>query len=97
MFTTTAVALTIGIAKWLKWRTDEIKGAMLVTLLGVVLIAGGITADRMGIPKIATSHSRDVKVFPAVERHTCHPRPGATWVICELPKTNQVALSERKN
>jgi hypothetical protein len=82
MFTTTAVVLTIGIARWLKWRTDEIKGAKLVALLGVVLIAVGITADR-GIPKIAaTSDSRDVKVFPAVERHTCHPRPGATWVIC---------------
>jgi hypothetical protein len=48
MFTTTAVVLTIGMARWLKWRTDEIKGATIVALLGVVLIAVGITADRMG-------------------------------------------------
>jgi hypothetical protein len=47
-----------------------------------VLIAVGLTADRMGIPKIATSDSRDVKV-PAVEGYTCHRRPGATWAICE--------------
>jgi hypothetical protein len=93
MFTTTAVVLTIGIARWLKWRTDEIRGAKLVALLGMILIVIGVTADRIEIPKaaiadrtgigeIVTGGVRDAK-SPAALQHRCHPGPGATWVICE--------------
>jgi hypothetical protein len=58
MFTTTAVVLTIGIERWLKWRTDEIRGAKLVALLGMILIVIGVTADRIEIPKASiTSHA----------------------------------------
>ena len=47
MFTTTAVVSTIGIARWLEWRTDEIRAAKLVAFLGAILIVVGVIADRI--------------------------------------------------
>jgi hypothetical protein len=47
MFTTTAVVFTVGIAKWLERRTDDIRMAKLVAFLGVILIMLGVTADRI--------------------------------------------------
>jgi hypothetical protein len=44
MFTTTAVALTIGIAKLIEGRTQDVK---LVTFSGVILITLGVIADRI--------------------------------------------------
>jgi hypothetical protein len=49
MFTTTAVVSTIGIASWLKCRTDEIRAAKLVAFLGAILIVVGVT--RIGLPE----------------------------------------------
>jgi hypothetical protein len=93
MFTTTAVILTIGVARWLKRHTDEIRGAKLLALLGMMLIAIGVTADRIEIPKAAiadrmavtekvTVGLRDAQP-PAAVRYRCQPGPGATWVVCE--------------
>jgi hypothetical protein len=47
MFTTTAVVSTMGIASWLKCRTDEIRAAKLVAFLSAILIVVGVTADRI--------------------------------------------------
>jgi hypothetical protein len=47
MFTMTAVVSTIGIAKWFKRRTDEIRTAKLVAFLGAILIILGVIADRI--------------------------------------------------
>jgi hypothetical protein len=48
MFTTTAVAMTIGIARWVEWLTDdEIRTVKLVAFLGAILIMLGLIADRI--------------------------------------------------
>jgi hypothetical protein len=48
MFTTTAVVLTIGIAKWVEWLTDdEIRTVKLVAFWGAILIILGVIADRV--------------------------------------------------
>jgi hypothetical protein len=44
MFTTTAVVLTIGIAKWIEGRTQDVN---LVAFSGAILIMLGVIADRM--------------------------------------------------
>jgi hypothetical protein len=44
MFTTTAVVLTIGIAKWVEGRTQDVN---LVAFSGAILIMLGVIADRM--------------------------------------------------
>jgi membrane protein implicated in regulation of membrane protease activity len=53
MFTTTAVVLTVCLARWLERRTAKDRplhtrqDVKLVGLLGVVLIILGVTADRI--------------------------------------------------
>jgi hypothetical protein len=48
MFTTTAVAMTIGIARRVEWLTDdEIRRVKLVAFLGAILIMLGLIADRI--------------------------------------------------
>jgi hypothetical protein len=44
MFTTTAVVLTVGIAKWIEGRTHDVK---LVAFSGAILIMLGVIADRI--------------------------------------------------
>jgi hypothetical protein len=44
MFTTTAVVLTIGIARWIQGRTHDVS---LVAFSGAVLIMLGVIADRI--------------------------------------------------
>jgi hypothetical protein len=44
MFTTTAVVLTIGIARWVKGRTHDVE---LVAFSGAILVILGVIADRM--------------------------------------------------
>jgi hypothetical protein len=44
MFTTTAVVLTVGIAKWIEGRTHDVK---LVTFSGAILIMLGVIVDRI--------------------------------------------------
>jgi hypothetical protein len=44
MFTTTAVILTIGIARWVEGRTQDVK---LVAFSGAILIMLGVIADRI--------------------------------------------------
>jgi hypothetical protein len=45
MFTTSAVVLTVGIARWAERHTRQ--DVKLVALLGAMLIILGVTADRM--------------------------------------------------
>jgi hypothetical protein len=77
MFTTAAVVSTIGIAKWLNWRTGEIRASKLAAFLflAAILIAAGVTGDRMEIARAATSDVRDVKA-PAAPQHTCYRGAG---------------------
>ena len=44
MFTTTAVILTIGIARWIEGRAQDVN---LVAFLGAILIILGVIADRI--------------------------------------------------
>ena len=44
MFTTTAVVLTIGIARWVEGRTQDVK---FVAFSGAILIMLGVIADRI--------------------------------------------------
>ena len=44
MFTTTAVVLTIGIARWVEGHTQDVK---LVASSGAILIMLGVIADRI--------------------------------------------------
>jgi hypothetical protein len=44
MFTTTAVVLTVGIARWVEGRTQDVN---LVAFSGAVLIMLGVIADRI--------------------------------------------------
>jgi hypothetical protein len=43
MFTTTAVVLTVGIARWVEGRTQGVK---LVAFSGAILVILGVIADR---------------------------------------------------
>jgi hypothetical protein len=44
VFTTTAVVLTVGIAKWVEGRTQDVKP---VVFSGAILIMLGVIADRI--------------------------------------------------
>jgi hypothetical protein len=44
MFTTAAVVLTVGIARWVEGRTQDVN---LVAFSGAVLIMLGVIADRI--------------------------------------------------
>ena len=44
MFTTTAVVLTIGIARWVEGRTQDVE---LVAFSGAILVIVGVIADRI--------------------------------------------------
>jgi len=44
IFTTTAVVLTVGIARWVEGRTQDVK---VVAFSGAILIVLGVIADRI--------------------------------------------------
>ena len=48
MFTTTSVVMTVGIARWVEWLTDdESETAEVVAFLGAILVMLGVIADRV--------------------------------------------------
>ena len=69
MFTTAAVVSTIGIAKWLKWRTGEIRAAKLVAFLFLAAIlpaSQAIEWEYLALAATDTRHATRAEPSPPV-------------------------------
>jgi hypothetical protein len=66
MFTTTAVVLTIGIARLVEGRTQEVN---LVAFSGAILIMVGVIADRLAEPRLHLGRRRHRRL--GIDEITC--------------------------